>query len=1436
MVDKYGLPLRFVYQNDGTVALYFVDANGYMKHDGTYLYTDGTDAQKVSFQLTAASDGNYQLQYNGNYVYPAADNTVSHDGTNSSATNTLWKLLTPAERNAIVAEYPGESLASFIDQARTGNLYPNLPPTETPASQYGYWIEAEYTAVDVPTSTWNFTAVRGNTGTQEEVPGLTELFQSAGTFTQTLTGLQNGIYRIALQAFERHGSTDNAKRVGADYGNVGAAYMTANGQQVHIAAWHEEYTGTNNPNTMAEAAARFNNGHYVNEVFAYVTDGTLTVSVAVPDFLAENWFIMKDALTVTYFSPTPKQVATPTGEYYLYNVGTQKYMTFDGYWGTYYSMSDVGKRLTLETSTDGFTLMHTTYLSNTDDVKSSHDTENYFYSHLGRKEHAFSNGNSHEGGEKWVFYQTDTGANGKPVYNIMNFMTDYYLSGEEGYDNNDSRGWGGKLKTTATTANEQWQLVTFSELKSALSTSTASPQDASFLIDEPDFIVGYNNVYKEFYSWKVMGNDQFKYSDWGDQNIVSFYFDRNGGVSEGNAAYAYSLASDYPDILQTIEDIPNGLYVVECQAVFRDGAGGAVSTDPSTTTGSSSRKNADRLADGTYVNRAYLYANANMATPPDDARDLRDRYWIYENAQMVPVHAADATFDGLSSAQILESFKNGQYTVQLPVYVNDGKLTIGLVQLIGINDNLLAFDRFRLKYYGTNISAAKDIAKGNLERLQRYNKKTTDGGLGYQSNTITTPEVDKLNEAIGSIDTDYSTAAHVAQYNQAARYYGETSINWYIYNVLQTDYDRGDYKTVAYGQDRVISRTGGALYPFVDEESKKAVVWYFGAGTDTNNDKSWSPTPETYPTGPDFGSRANMWDNGRLDDLKAAISALRTYVVANSEVRYLENGLDEEEAEVARNVRLALRPGTKEAVDIITPGGVRRFYEINPVMFANTGAKVTAPPVNKIMTNARCWAPRGAHGHRYYDYTNYYWYSQSGEKINHVEIEGLMMGEYLVTISESHNAQLGSLKFNYEVGGVKQYDEDVELFRSDESVWQVYTHSWQDISCRVNITQPFQKVDIYFKGGANAPGGATMNICNLRIYRMSAVQTLLLDENEPVLAKNGMTPEQNGADYQGYRGVKTYFKRTMAKYQWNTLVLPVNLTKQQVVAAFGEGTILATMDGFATDYPDETQNPDNCIHFTTDDMSSLSNDATAITEGKVYLIRPTADPAVPVGEKVHFKNDYENRPNYKEIEGPIYFISYVDYHVSAGEKNPDVGQGDKVAHDAPPTADDGLNTKYPATGVQADKLTLQMQGSYGKTIVPVNESDGNGGTNYIYAFQQQSDGAVRLVELEGKNTYNETDHGIAGTGRLFKGYRGWAVANYKTGAAVRQTYTVLLDEGDNELTIIRGIDSADNYSETKVSRQGIYDLQGRPVDAALYYSPTCPKGVYIVDGQKVVKQ
>ena len=1452
VVDKYGIPVRIINEGNDIVRLQFADGtNGYVKHTD-WLYTDGilNDAEannrpntfKVIESTVNGKDGYHfatqQVSTNLNdkqymYVwlkdansgdYYAVAGNSSSDNIDGDFSRTVWKLLTPAERNAIVNAYPTENMGNVIAEAVNGNTYGDKLSSNLPASQLPYWLAAECDASDVPSGTWNFTAVRGNkTAGTDDAAGTTELYQSTGTFSQTLSNLQNGIYKISLKAFVRHGDSNNAKAMGQAYGNVGAAYMTANGEQVHIASWYEAYSGESDPSNMAQAAAKFNNGDYVNEVYAYVSNGTLTINVTVPDFLGANWFIMKDAITVTYYSPNSKTIATPEGTYYLRNKATGEYITFDGYWGTYYSMSDAGKQLRLETSADGFTLMHTTYLSNTDDKTSSHDTENYFYSHNKRPQHAFSNGNSTEGGEKWVFYNIGTPQN--PVYNIMNFMTGYYLSSDQAYDTNSEPGWGGLLKDAAG-ANDltvQWELVTKAQLTAALTASGVTyPQDASFLIDEPDLITGYNNVYEEFYSWKVMGNDQTKYSDWNPSNITAFYYDGANGTSEGNCSYAYCLASDYPDILQTIEKVPNGLYVVECQAAFRDGDSyhaDQEATHNASNSSSSSRWNTDRLADGTYVNRAYLYANDNLGEEPTDAREIRDRRWIYDNAQLMPVNiATDPYFS--ENFDLLKKIRDKEYTVQLPVYVTNGKLTIGVLQEIGINNNLLVFDRFRLHYYGNDFNQVKAIAKSNLERLQ-------SDYTSYQSNTITAKEMEKLDNAISSTDGNYNSGDMVAKYNKVAQDYGETSISWYIYKVLQDDYNRGDYTTVAKDENR---ETSTVRYPFVDEASKKEVVKYFGAGTNTNNATNYYEN-KTYTADSKFGSIANMKANGELSDLRAAISAIRTYVAANAEARYIEDdkvlsgdiaNTDEARTE-SRMTRMALLTGSQEA--ITSEDGKYPAYETNPLMFTNAGVNITAPALDKIVKNARCWAPRDAYGHRFYDYKNYY-FNGAGTASYEIDIEGLMTGKYLVTISESHNNELKSVKFNAYVGDI-QVVSDKELFRNDESVWQTYTHSWQDISIIANVSREFETVKLQFAGGNGVnTAGATMNICNLRIYRMDEVEMLLLDEDETILAKNGKLLDENNQT-KGYRSVKTLLRRAMVKNQWNTLVLPVNLSKEQVINCFGEGTILATMDGFAADYAgDPSGYPDNCIHFTTDDLSSKENTHLVINEGKVYLIKPTADPAVAAGEKAKYKNKYEGQTTFEDVKGPIYYIDYVDYYVSKYETNPAVG--DKVAH-TDPTFDEPI----PATGARAGKLSLQMRGSYGKTIVPINQKE-NGTTNYIYAFQQQGDN-VYLVELNQEKNYTVDLDGIEGTGRMFKGFRGWVVANYKEGSdsGVHQRYTVLLDEGD-AVTIIRGIDSSDDYSEITIGKHGIYDLQGRAIDSKLFNSSACPKGLYIVNGKMVL--
>ena len=1467
VIDEYGIPVQITNQGDDIVTLKFVDTNKYIK-ETWWLYTDGGENSANTFKVLTSTvsglDGYHfatmQIDDAINrqmYMYTCVKDASSDDyyavagngadEVEGDFSRTVWKLLSPAERNAIVDSYPASNAKRVFDAAKEGDIYTTFPSENVSDDQLSYWMNAEYEVQDktdligTPSfengslGDWTYTPVRNGDPTFGS--GLVELYQKVGTFSQTITGLDEGIYKLTVNAFERHGNSDADKGFGNDYGNIGSAYLSANGEKVHIAAWHEAFSDGNNPNSMGQAAAKFEAGNYENEVYVYVgSDGNLTINVGFPGYMEmAEWFIMNN-FTLTYYAPSVKTIATPEGKYYLRNKGTGEYMTFDGFWGTYYSMGDAGKELTLETSTDGFTIMHTTYLSNSDDVESNFDTENYFYSYPRNPFHAFSNGNSTGGGEKWVFYEIGENSG---LYNIMNYMTGNYLSGEQGYDESNL-GWGGLLKEVAASDDEsvQWELVSFDDLYAALTANGASyPQNASFLIGEPDLIAGFNNVYEEFYRWKVMGNDQFKYSSWNDENITTFKYYSNG-ISEGNSTIATCLAADYPDILQTIENVPAGLYVVECQAVFRDGQPGDASDDPSSSLGSSSRKNQDRLNDGTYVNRAYLYANENMAAAPeDDAMAMRDRTWIYENAQLMPVNIATTTMfdiDNVLNPDVFVAFRDQTYPVRIPIYVSDsngdgtGTLTIGVLQEIGINENLLAFDRFRLTYYGTNYTGTevKEIALGNLQRL------ATEHNL-YQSNTITTKEVQNLTQAIQGLTltphSSYNQSSEIiAQANKAAQNYGETSICLYIYNVLKTDYDNGAYTTAS---DQ--NRTDG-YYPYVDEECKENVVNYFGADPSNTNNKNVY-TGATY-SGGSLSTKTAMFAGGQLSDLHDAISALRMYVEANAEARYIEDEkvidneiADTEEARAeSRMARMALLTGSQEA--ITTDDGKYPAYKINPLMFGNTGAEIKAPELDKIVKNRRCWAPRDAYGHRFYDYKNYYHWGAGQESTYEIEIDGLMTGKYLVTISESHNNALASVRFNAFVGE-NQIVTDKELFRADESVWQTYTHSWQDVSCVAEITDQFEPVTLQFTGGGENSGpAATMNICNLRIYRLDDVEMLLLDENDTQLAKNGDSEN-------GYNSVKVLLKREMQTDQWNTLTLPVSLTKEQVISGFGEGTILAVMDGFATDYEsmfnDSSEYPDNCIHFKTNDLSELADEDIAIEEGKVYLIKPTADPAVAAGETAKYKNPHEGQPIYIDVEGPIYYLDYVKYTLTQGdegkecyivEKDPETGE--IMSTTVRTHSDPEAGTPIEASGAQSGKLSLQMDGTYVTKVVPVGEND------YVYAFQNQS-GTVNVVQLDPQ--YSKTYDGFGDTvGRKFKGFRGWATANYSGDTSVKSTFTVILNDEDDIPTIIRGIDNKDGYSEIKLSNQGIYDLQGRRIESELFNSPACPKGVYIVNGKKVL--
>lgn len=102
------------------------------------------------------------------------------------------------------------------------------------------------------------------------------------------------------------------------------------------------------------------------------------------------------------------------------------------------------------------------------------------------------------------------------------------------------------------------------------------------------------------------------------------------------------------------------------------------------------------------------------------------------------------------------------------------------------------------------------------------------------------------------------------------------------------------------------------------------------------------------------------------------------------------------------------------------------------------------------------------------------------------------------------------------------------------------------------------------------------------------------------------------------------FHRTFTKGKWNSLILPVDMTADQVTAAFGKDTKLAKFDKY----------DENWIYF-----SPVVPDANGnMLEANIpYIIYPTSQP------------DYVNR-NYnvgsdkeKHIDGPVYTVTGIDY-------------------------------------------------------------------------------------------------------------------------------------------------------------------------------------------------
>ena len=144
-------------------------------------------------------------------------------------------------------------------------------------------------------------------GLYQQKFGESEYWNSSFNFSQTITGLANGIYQIKVKAFHRPGldiaevlndyqqGIDNASAI--LYGNdesVILANQASAALEGPIRYSGHEANGLYVPNAMIEAKEWFDAGYYENTLTVEVTDGTLDLGIRLNEEISGQWVIFDD--------------------------------------------------------------------------------------------------------------------------------------------------------------------------------------------------------------------------------------------------------------------------------------------------------------------------------------------------------------------------------------------------------------------------------------------------------------------------------------------------------------------------------------------------------------------------------------------------------------------------------------------------------------------------------------------------------------------------------------------------------------------------------------------------------------------------------------------------------------------------------------------------------------------------------------------------------------------------------------------------------------------------------------------------------------------------------------------------------------------------------------------------------------------------------------
>lgn len=300
---------------------------------------------------------------------------------------------------------------------------------------------------------------------------------------------------------------------------------------------------------------------------------------------------------------------------------------------------------------------------------------------------------------------------------------------------------------------------------------------------------------------------------------------------------------------------------------------------------------------------------------------------------------------------------------------------------------------------------------------------------------------------------------------------------------------------------------------------------------------------------------------------------------------------------------------------------------------------------------------------------------------------------------------------------------------------------------------------------------------------------------------------------------KKSFNKNINK--WNTIVLPVDLNKDQFTQAFGANARLAELTTLTR----------NQIQFETVKIADKGNNDVVLAAYVPYIIYPTKDLA------------NERTPEYTATLHKTGTASEsVEHKVTIAENHIDIPnvslkRNDQNKNDLFGLIKDtwslDLNHVKLANKTEASEIvtdgTLAAYGTFARTYGSIMENDeqttftisdknnpiisGRDNLQYCYFFH------------EGKMVYaGENVRGLRGFSVWFKPYK------QTSGAA---TSKFILDGIDYTTDVERIMATEDSSIDSKFAKLGVFNLNGQLVRSGSTDVSGLPSGIYIVNGKKV---